>query len=134
MTTAAVFDTKPYDREYLASAAGAQHTIGLLLTLNRKIHRAYNRVRELNFSLSGLVGFDIHGKTVGIVGTGRIGRITAQVLQDDELSLPLNFPNVLITAHQAFLTREALREIDENLPKLESREAFQKGTALWGKT
>jgi D-lactate dehydrogenase len=59
--------------------AVAEHTVGLLLALNRKIHRAYNRVRELNFSLSGLAGFDIHGKTVGIVGTGRIGRITAQI-------------------------------------------------------
>lgn len=61
--------------------AVAEHTVGLLLTLNRKIHRAYNRVRELNFSLNGLVGFDIVGKTVGIVGTGRIGRIAAQILQ-----------------------------------------------------
>lgn len=61
--------------------AVAEHTIGLLLTLNRKIHRAYNRVRELNFSLSGLVGFDIQGKTVGIVGTGKIGRIAAQIFR-----------------------------------------------------
>ncbi|MDA1274772.1 MAG: 2-hydroxyacid dehydrogenase [Verrucomicrobia bacterium] len=205
--------------------AVAEHTVGLLLTLNRKIHRAYNRVREHNFSLSGLVGFDLHGKTIGVVGTGKIGRITAQifrgfdaeviafdpfpspdwavrhgvtytdfaamlarsdiltlhlpltpethhllnertlaqlkpgahvintsrgklietgaliarlksgalggvaldvyeeeegiffedhsdaVLQDDELNLLLSFPNVLITAHQAFLTREALGEI-----------------------
>lgn len=205
--------------------AVAEHTVGLLLTLNRKIHRAWNRVREHNFSLAGLVGFDIAGKTIGIVGTGKIGRITAQifrgfdatvlafdpvpapdwarqhdvryvefdallaasdvvslhlpltpqtrdllnaktfarmkpgaflvntsrgklvdttaliealksgrlggvaldvyeeeeglffedhsgeVLQDDELSRLLTFPNVLITAHQAFLTREALTEI-----------------------
>jgi len=228
--------------------AVAEHTIGLLLTLNRKIHRAYNRVRELNFSLSGLVGFDLHGKTVGIVGTGRIGRIAAQifrgfgseviahdsfpapdwaalhgigyvdfdallaasdivslhvpllpetrhllnaqtlsqtkpgvfivntsrgklidtgaliaalksghiggvaldvyeeeegiffedlsgqVLHDDELSLLLNFPNVLITAHQAFLTREALGEIarvtTENFLKLETGVPFLDGTAL----
>jgi len=228
--------------------AVAEHTVGLLLTLNRKIHRAYNRVRELNFSLSGLVGFDLHGKTVGIVGTGRIGRITAQifrgfeaeviahdpfpapdwaathglryvdfdrllaasdvvslhlpllpetfqllntetlakmksgvfivntsrgklidtgaliaalksghiggvaldvydeeegvffedlsgqVLQDDELSLLLNFPNVLITAHQAFLTREALSEIarvtTENLLNLQMGTAFLDGTTL----
>ncbi len=61
--------------------AVAEHTVGLLLTLNRKIHRAYNRVRESNFSLSGLVGFDIHGKTVGIVGTGKIGRIAAQIFR-----------------------------------------------------
>lgn len=59
----------------------AEHTVGLLLSLNRKIHRAYNRVRELNFSLSGLVGFDLHGKTVGILGTGKIGKITAQIFR-----------------------------------------------------
>jgi len=228
--------------------AVAEHTVGLLLTLNRKIHRAYNRVRELNFSLSGLVGFDLHGKTVGIVGTGRIGRVAAQifrgfgcrvlaydptpmndwaathgisyvdlhallaesdvvslhlpltpqthhllnattlarmkrgahlinssrgklvdtsaliealksghiggvaldvyeeeagiffkdlsgeVLQDDELSRLLTFPNVLITAHQAFLTHEALSEITrvttENILKLETGTAFLDGTTL----
>ncbi len=64
--------------------AVAEHTVGLLLTLNRKIHRAYNRVRELNFSLNGLVGFDIRGKTVGIIGTGKIGRITAQIFRGFE--------------------------------------------------
>jgi D-lactate dehydrogenase len=226
----------------------AEHTVALLLTLNRKIHRAFNRVRELNFSLSGLVGFDLHGKTVGIVGTGRIGRIAAQifrgfgcdvlahdpfpaldwaamhgvrcvdldallaasdivslhvpllpethqllgeqtlarmkpgvfivntsrcrlidtgaliaalkaghvdgvaldvyeeeegifiedlsgqVLHHDELSLLLNFPNVLITAHQAFLTREALGEIARvttvNVLQLETGRPFLAGTTL----
>lgn len=61
--------------------AVAEHTLALLLCLNRKIHRAYNRVREHNFSLAGLVGFDIAGKTVGIVGTGKIGRITAEIFR-----------------------------------------------------
>lgn len=61
--------------------AVAEHTVALLLTLNRKIHRAHSRVRELNFSLNGLVGFDLHGKTAGIIGTGRIGRITAEILR-----------------------------------------------------
>jgi D-lactate dehydrogenase len=65
----------------------AEHTVGLLLALNRKIHRAYNRVRELNFSLSGLVGFDIHEKTVGIIGTGKIGRITAQIFRGFEANV-----------------------------------------------
>jgi len=54
--------------------AVAEHTIGLVLTLDRRIHKAYNRVREGNFSLEGLLGFDLHGRTVGVVGTGRIGR------------------------------------------------------------
>lgn len=53
--------------------AVAEHTIGLLLALNRRLYRAYNRVREGNFSLNGLVGFDIHGLTVGVIGTGIIG-------------------------------------------------------------
>jgi D-lactate dehydrogenase len=58
----------------------AEHVIAMIQTLNRKTHRAYNRVREGNFSLNGLVGFDLHGKTVGIVGTGRIGRVLARIL------------------------------------------------------
>jgi D-lactate dehydrogenase len=228
--------------------AVAEHTVALALTLNRRIHRAWNRVRELNFSLNGLVGFDLHGKTCGIVGTGRIGRVTAeifrgfgmrvvahdpfpmvdwaadnsieympladllatsdivslhlpltpqthhlfnaesvrqlkpgamlvntsrgklidttavidalkqgrlgglaidvyeeeegvffedlsgQVLQDDELSRLLTFPNVLITAHQAFLTREALGEIArvtvENVVRQSRGEPFLPGTLL----
>jgi D-lactate dehydrogenase len=228
--------------------AVAEHTIALLLALNRKIHRAYNRVREHNFSLSGLVGFDLHGKNVGVVGTGRIGKIAAQIfrgfgtevrafdpipspewaasfsvrytdfeillansdivslhlpltpatrhllnaatfarmkpgayllntsrgklvdtaslidalksgrlggvaldvyeeeegiffedhsgeiLQDDELSRLLTFPNVLITAHQAFLTHEALSEIalvtTANLVLLGTGQTFITGTTL----
>jgi len=228
--------------------AVAEHAVALLLTLNRKIHRAYNRVRELNFTLSGLVGFDLHGRTVGIIGSGRIGRAAAQifrgfgccvlasdsvpvvdwaaahtvqyvdqdtllassdvislhvpltpethhlinaatlarmkpgaylintsrgklvdttaliqalksghlggvaldvyeeeeglffedlsgeVLQDDELSRLLTFPNVLITAHQAFLTHEALSEIarvtTQNLDRLRSGDAYLDGTTL----
>jgi len=61
--------------------AVAEHTIGLMLALNRKICRAYNRVRDLNFSLKGLVGFDVCGKTVGIIGAGKIGRLVAQILR-----------------------------------------------------
>lgn len=64
--------------------AVAEHTVGLLLTLNRRIHRAYARVREFNFSLNGLVGFDLCGKTVGVIGTGRIGRIAARILRGFE--------------------------------------------------
>lgn len=58
----------------------AEHAVALILSLNRKIHRAYNRVREGNFALDGLLGFDLHCKTVGIVGTGKIGAITAKIL------------------------------------------------------
>ena len=228
--------------------AVAEHAVALLLTLNRKIHRAYNRVREQNFSLGGLVGFDLYQKTIGIVGTGKIGRVTAQIyrgfganvlahdpvpamewstpngvqyvdlatllsrcdiislhlplvpethhlineqalaqmkpgifivntsrgklidtgaliaalknghvggvaldvyeeeagiffedlsgqiLQDDELSRLLTFPNVLITAHQAFLTHEALSEIarvsTENFLRIATGGPFLEGTSL----
>jgi D-lactate dehydrogenase len=61
--------------------AVAEHAVALLLALNRKIPRANNRVRDLNFALNGLVGFDLHGKTAGIIGTGKIGRLTAQILR-----------------------------------------------------
>ena len=60
--------------------AVAEHAVALILSLNRKIHRSYNRVREGNFSLDGLVGFDLHGKTVGIIGTGKIGRTLCRIL------------------------------------------------------
>ena len=60
--------------------AVAEHTIALMLALNRKLHRAYNRVREGNFALDGLLGFDTQGKTAGIIGTGKIGTIVAQIL------------------------------------------------------
>jgi D-lactate dehydrogenase len=64
--------------------AVAEHAVGLLLALMRKIPRASNRVRELNFALNGLVGDEIYGKTVGIIGTGKIGRIAAQIFRGFE--------------------------------------------------
>lgn len=59
--------------------AVAEHAMALLLSLNRHIPRAYTRTRDFNFSLSGLTGFDLHGKTVGIIGTGKIGRIFSDI-------------------------------------------------------
>ncbi|MBD1398861.1 2-hydroxyacid dehydrogenase [Pontibacter sp. JH31] len=59
----------------------AEHTLALILTLNRKTHRAYNRVKEGNFALNGLMGFDLHGKTVGLIGLGKIGLVTARILK-----------------------------------------------------
>lgn len=58
----------------------AEHAVALLLAINRKIHRAYNRTRDSNFSLEGLMGFDLHGKTVAVVGTGKIGRVFARIM------------------------------------------------------
>ena len=60
--------------------AVAEHAVALILTLNRRTHRAYNRVREANFALDGLVGFDIRGKTFGVIGTGRIGAALLHIM------------------------------------------------------
>ena len=60
--------------------AVAEHTLALMLTLNRKTHKAYNRTREGNFALHGLMGFDMHGKTAGIIGTGKIAKILIKTL------------------------------------------------------
>ena len=59
----------------------AEHTLALILTLNRKTHKAYNRVKEGNFALNGLLGFTLHGKTVGVVGTGNIGVAVINILK-----------------------------------------------------
>jgi len=112
--------------------AVAEHSVCLMLALNRGVHRAYNRVREGNFALGGLIGFDMADKTAGIVGTGKIGALTARILrgfgcrllgfdvQPNEACLAMglqyvDFPellaNVIITGHQAFLTGEALEGI-----------------------
>lgn len=61
--------------------AVAEHTLALVMTLNRHTHRAYNRVRDGNFRLDGLLGFNLHGKTVGLVGTGQIGLATARIFR-----------------------------------------------------
>ncbi len=58
----------------------AEHTVALMLTLNRKVHKAYHRTRDANFSLEGLVGFNMHGRTVGVIGTGKIGVATIKIL------------------------------------------------------
>lgn len=61
--------------------AVAEHTIALILCLNRKIHKAYLRTRELNFSINGLLGFDIYGKKIGVIGTGKIGKVVIKILK-----------------------------------------------------
>jgi D-lactate dehydrogenase len=60
--------------------AVAEHAAALILSLNRKLHRAYARVREMNFALDGLLGFDLHGKTIGVFGTGRIGTVFCRIM------------------------------------------------------
>jgi D-lactate dehydrogenase len=92
--------------------AVAEHAIALLLTLNRKIHRAYNRVRELNFSLNGLEGAEIFGKTVGIIGTGRIGKIAAQIFRGFEATVlaydPMPTPGWAAKAGVAYVSLSEL--------------------------
>jgi D-lactate dehydrogenase len=73
MTVVRVPEYSPY--------AVAEFAVALLLTFNRKTHKAHNRVHDMNFSLNGLVGFDLHGKTVGVIGTGRIGKAFAQIMR-----------------------------------------------------
>ena len=58
----------------------AEHAVALLLAINRKIHRAYNRTRDSNFALDGLMGFDLHGRSVAVIGTGKIGRVFAKIM------------------------------------------------------
>lgn len=60
--------------------AVAEHALALMMCLNRKLHRAYNRTREQNFELTGLMGFDMHGKTAGVIGTGKIGEVLCRIL------------------------------------------------------
>lgn len=61
--------------------AVAEHTLAMILTINRKTHKAYNRVREQNFSLNGLLGYNLHGKTIGVIGTGKIGKSFIKIIQ-----------------------------------------------------
>ncbi len=73
--------------------AVAEHAVALMMTLNRKTHRAFSRVRESNFSIVGLLGFDMHGKTAGLVGAGNIGRILAGILKGFGMRVIISDPS-----------------------------------------
>ncbi len=75
--------------------AVAEHTLGLILSLNRKFHKAYSRVRDNNFSLDGLLGFDLHKKTIGVIGTGKIGQVFINLMKgfNCEILAYDKFPN-----------------------------------------
>lgn len=95
--------------------AVAEHTIGLMLALNRRITRAANRVREGNFSLDGLLGFDLAGKTVGVIGTGKIGAIVAKILQGFDCRVLMfdRYPNEACHAWGKYVDLDSLwRESD----------------------
>jgi D-lactate dehydrogenase len=80
LKTAADLDIKVVRVTTYSPYAVAEHAVGLILVLNRKLYRAYNRVRDDNFALEGLLGFDLHDRTVGVIGTGKIGLIFAQIM------------------------------------------------------
>lgn len=86
--------------EYSPNAV-AEHAVALLLTLNRKIHKAYNRVREGNFNLEHLTGFDLKGKTIGVLGYGKIGQVFAKIMQGFDT-------NVLV--YDPFIKQEDLND------------------------
>ena len=93
--------------------AVAEHTIALILGLNRHIHKAYNRVREANFALDGLVGFDLAGKTAGVIGTGRIGALVARLLWHFRCEVIVYDPVVNPKVVELGMTYVALDEVWE---------------------
>ena len=72
--------------------ATAEHAVGMMMALNRRIHKAYQRTRDANFSLEGLVGFNMHGRTAGIIGTGKIGIAALRILNGFGMRLLVNDP------------------------------------------
>jgi D-lactate dehydrogenase len=80
ISAASALGIKVYRVPAYSPYAVAEHAVALVLTLNRKTHKAYNRVKEYNFSIERLHGFDLHGKTVGVIGTGTIGLIFAKIM------------------------------------------------------
>lgn len=92
-------------------ASVAEFAVGLLLTLNRKYHRAYNRVRENNFSLDGLMGYDLEGKTVGVIGTGKIGQIFIRILKGFNANVIAHDPKELEAVRQLGATYVSLPDL-----------------------
>ncbi len=90
--------------------AVAEHTVGLMLSLNRKFHKSYNRVREGNFSLDQLLGFDLNGKTAGVIGTGRIGATVARILHGFGCRVLLGdaYPNDACRQYGEYVEREQM--------------------------
>ena len=83
--------------------AVAEHAVGLLLSINRKLYKSYQRTRKYNFSLDGLLGFDIHGKTVGVIGTGRIGKAFISIMKGFGTN---------IIAYDTYPNEQASKELD----------------------
>lgn len=123
--------------------AVAEHAMALLMTLNRKIHRAYTRTRDFNFSLNGLTGFDLHGKTIGVIGTGKIGQIFINICNGFGLKVlaydpyPLKNTNIQYVSFEE-LCKEAdiislhcpLTKDTHHIIKQESIDTMKKGVYL----
>lgn len=88
--------------------AVAEHTMALLLCLNRKLHRAFNRTRDYNFSINGLTGFDLYGKTAGIIGTGKIGQIFIDICRGFGMKIIAYDPYPLKDSDIEYASREEL--------------------------
>ncbi|WP_034933014.1 2-hydroxyacid dehydrogenase [Erwinia mallotivora] len=96
--------------------AVAEHAVGMMMTLNRRIHRAYQRTRDANFSLEGLIGFNMHGRTAGVIGTGKIGIATLRILKGFGMRLlasdPYPNPQVLELGAEYVDLQTLFRESD----------------------
>lgn len=88
--------------------AVAEHAMGMILMLNRKLHKAYIRTRDFNFSLNGLVGFDLYGKTAGIIGTGKIGRAFIDICRGFGMKVIANDPSPAENSGIDYVSREEL--------------------------
>lgn len=99
--------------------AVAEHALALIMTLNRKTHKAYNRIRDNNFAINGLMGFDLNGKTAGIIGTGKIGQILIKILH----GLGMN-----ILAYDRFHNRDLEKQFHVNYVDLD--ELYQKSDII----
>lgn len=88
--------------------AVAEHAMGMILMLNRKLHKAYIRTRDFNFSLNGLVGFDLHGKTAGVIGTGKIGRTFIDICRGFGMEVIANDPYPAENSGINYVSREEL--------------------------
>lgn len=88
--------------------AVAEHTVALILSLNRKIHKAYYRVKDNNFTINGFKGFDMHGKTLGVIGTGKIGRIFIEIMSGFGMNILASDPY----PNEEFAKRKSVRYVD----------------------
>ncbi len=88
--------------------AVAEHAMGMILMLNRKLHKAYIRTRDFNFSLNGLIGFDLHGKTAGVIGTGKIGRAFIDICRGFGMEVIANDPFPAENSGINYVSREEI--------------------------